>query len=314
MMNIKGGVFEILETFLKKFFIHCLSINLQDNTIKSYEYKLLLFDEYLSKYELNNINDINADIVRNFLAEQSKRLNKLSLKHYYSTLNIFFNFLAKNKLVNENIMNYVSVPKVPKRTLRTFTNNEVRLLLNHFDKNEFLGYRNYVIMSTLFSTGLRISELCDLLCTDILFELDIMNIIGKGDKQRHVPLSPALKKLLLSYFKKRNAYIDENGLFQSRYFFITRKAQKLKRENVEWLFIKVKRNYNIEGGRFSAHTFRHTFAKYYLLNGGDIFSLQRILGHSKIEETRKYIDLTETEIKVQNEKFNPLDNTRWQYY
>lgn len=81
-----------------------------------------------------------------------------------------------------------------------------------------------------------------------------------------------------------------------------------------WLFIKIKRYYGIDGKRFSAHTFRHTFAKAFILNGGDIFSLQKILGHSKIEDTKKYIELNETEVKVQNEKFNPLDNSRWQYY
>ena len=112
----------------------------------------------------------------------------------------------------------------------------------------------------------------------------------------------------------RNEYITEKSLNQSRFYFITRTGNKINRDNIEWLFIKIKNSYNIQGDRFSAHTFRHTFAKTYLLNGGDIFSLQKILGHEKIETTRQYIDLNETEIKIQNEKYNPLDNTRWQYY
>lgn len=314
MMNRKGGIFTILEPYLKKFFMHCLSINLQTTTIKAYEYKLKLFNEYISQESINSVENITADNIRCFLFEQSKRLGKVSVKHYYSTLRIFFNFLVAENVLAYSPMRSVSTPKIPKRQLRTFTNNETKLLLNHFDKNSFIGFRNYVIMNTLFASGMRITELCNLHCTDIFFEVSLINIIGKGDKQRHVPISPVLKKLLLAYFKRRNEYITENGLQQSRYFFITRKATQIHRDNVAWLFIKIKRYYGIEGKRFSAHTFRHTFAKAFILNGGDIFSLQKILGHSKIEDTKKYIELNETEVKVQNEKFNPLDNSRWQYY
>ena len=314
MVNLKGGFFNVLEPYLKKFFIHCFSINLQKDTISSYEYKLKLLDEYLQTVGINTVSDITADNIRGFLFLQSKRISKLSVRHYYNALNIFFRFLKRNKLLEDNPMELVNAPKVPKRSLRSFTNSEVNILLNYFDKNDFIGFRNYTVMSMLLASGMRISEVCNLLCTDIFFELDTIVIIGKGDKERHVPISPLLKKIMLRYFKKRNEYIKSKGLFQTKYFFITRTAQKLKRDNIAWLFIKIKQSYNIEGKRFSAHTFRHTFAKAFLLNGGDIFTLQKILGHSKIEETKKYIGLNETEIKIQNEKFNPLDNTRWQYY
>lgn len=310
----KGGVFVILEPYLKKFFMHCLSINLQTPTIVSYEYKLKLFDEYLNGENVSRLNDITADNIRGFLLLQSNRISKLSVRHYFSVLRIFFNFLEFDGLLAPNPIKKVKAPKVPKRELRTFTNNETMLILNYFDKSEFIGFRNYTIMSMLFSTGLRVSELCKLQCFDILFEADLINIIGKGDKERHVPISPVLKKLLLRYFKRRNEYIKEQRLSQSRFFFITRTATQIHRDTVTKLFIQIKRSYNIEGKRFSSHTFRHTFAKTFILNGGDLFSLQKILGHSKIEDTKKYIQLNETEVKIQNEKFNPLDNTRWQYY
>ncbi len=294
--------------------MHCLSINLQTDTIRSYEYKLKLFGEYLSKNSVTSLQGITADNIRGFLTEQSARIGKLSVRHYYSVLNIFFNFLVGERLLSNSPMLSVSSPKVPKLKLRTFTNNETKLLLNYFNKDTFVGFRNYAIMSTLFASGLRISELCNLHCTDIFFETGLLNIIGKGDKQRHVPISPVLKKLLLAYFKRRNEYIRENGLSQSRYFFITRTATQIHRDSVTKMFFQVKKSYNIDGKRFSAHTFRHTFAKAFILNGGDLFSLQKILGHSKIEDTKKYIDLNETEVKIQNDKFNPLDNSRWQYY
>lgn len=273
-------------------------MNLQTTTLTTYQSRLSIFNDFLNQQNITDINNIQPDTIRLFLSEQTKRVNKATIKHYYITLCIFFKFMYQNNITDNNVMLLISKPKVPKRTLRVFSNNEIKLILNHFDKNEFIGYRNYTIMSVLFATGIRISELCNLNCFDIMFELDIINIIGKGDKQRHIPLSATLKKIMLKYFKLRNDYIDEKRLYQSKYFFITRVGKKLNRDNVEWLFIKIKNYYNISGDRFSAHTFRHTFDKTYLLNGGDIFSLQKILGHEKIETTRKYIDLNETEIKI----------------
>lgn len=140
--------------------MHCLSINLQTTTIKAYEYKLKLFNEYISQESVNSVENITADNIRCFLFEQSKRLGKVSVKHYYSTLRIFFNFLVAENVLAYSPMRSVSTPKIPKRQLRTFTNNETKLLLNHFDKNSFIGFRNYVIMNTLFASGMRITELC----------------------------------------------------------------------------------------------------------------------------------------------------------
>lgn len=304
----------MLKHFFKKFFIHCISMNLQTSTLNSYENRLNIFNDYLNNAGYKNITDITADTIREFLAQKANCVSKSTLWAYYITLNIFFKFLYRNNLISNNIIENVSKPRKKKHTLRVFNNTEIKLILNYFDKSTFIGFRNYAIMCTLFSTGIRISELCNLNCVDIMFELDMINIIGKGDKQRHIPITATLKKIMLKYFKMRNEYITEKSLNQSRFYFITRTGNKINRDNIEWLFIKIKNSYNIQGDRFSAHTFRHTFAKTYLLNGGDIFSLQKILGHEKIETTRQYIDLNETEIKIQNEKYNPLDNTRWQYY
>lgn len=315
MMNKKKEKCAMLENFLKKFFIHCYSMNLQQNTISSYESKLKVFQNYIrGRDDVNCVNDITSDVIRDFLSFSRKRVSKSTVKHYYNTLNIFFKFLVKNKIISENIIEDITKPKVPKRDIRSFSNSEINIILKHFDKNDFVGYRNYAIMTTLFGTGMRISELCNLQAVDVMFELNVINIIGKGDKQRRIPISETLRKILLKYFKIRNEYIDKHRLNQSRHFFISRNTTPMTRDNVEWIFIKIKRDYNLQGDRFSPHTFRHTFAKNYLLNGGEIFSLQKILGHSKIETTKKYIALNDQEVKIQNDKFNPLDNPKWQYY
>lgn len=304
----------MLNAQLKSFFIHCYSMNLQPNTITTYESKLKVFTSYLNNHtDIDEPSEITSETVREFLTFHRQRVSKNTIRQYYNVLNVFFRFLAKEKIIQDNIMENVYKPKVSKRQIRSFSNTEVNMILKHFDRNTFVGFRNYAIMITLFATGIRISELCGLQAVDIMFELNVINIIGKGDKQRKVPMSENLRKILLKYFKMRNEYIDEKQLYQSRYFFITKKATPMTRDNIEWLFIRIRQYYNLDVDRFSPHTFRHTFAKNYLLNGGDIFSLQRILGHNNLETTKQYISLNDREVKVQNDKYNPLDNQRWKY-
>lgn len=308
----------IYQESLKKFFIHCASINLQNSTISSYESKLKLFTDFLASRneDINkvDINSVTADDIEIFLSRQSRRVGKTTIRHYYNTLNIFFGYLFKRRIITDNVMDMITKPRVGQREVRVFNKKEIDILMKAFDKNTFIGFRNYVIMATLFSTGLRVSELCNIKCNDVMFDFDIITIIGKRDKERTIPISPNLKKLLWKYFVERANYIKEYSYNNSHYFFITRTANRMKRDNIEQIFLQVKKDYNITGKRFSAHTFRNTFAKTYLLNGGDVFTLQKMLGHSKITTTQKYIQLNEEEIKSQNERFNPLDNNKWEYY
>lgn len=308
----------IYQECLKKFFIHCASINLQNNSISSYESKLKLFTNFLASRneDMNkvDINSVTADDIEIFLSRQSRRVGKTTIRHYYNTLNIFFGYLFKRRIITNNVMDMITKPRVGQREVRVFNKKEIDILLKAFDKSTFIGFRNYVIMATLFSTGLRVSELCNIKCNDVMFDFDIITIIGKRDKERTIPISPNLKKLLWKYFVERANYIKENNYNNSHYFFVTRTMGRMKRDNIEQIFLQVKKDYNITGKRFSAHTFRNTFAKTYLLNGGDVFTLQKMLGHSKITTTQKYIQLNDEEIKSQNERFNPLDNNKWEYY
>lgn len=97
-------------------------------------------------------------------------------------------------------------------------------------------------------------------------------------------------------------------------FIVSCRGGRLTKGGLGTVFAKLKQSKKQWAHRVSAHTWRHTFAKFFLLNGGDIFSLQKILGHEDIESTRIYIELTKEEIRLQNDKYNPLDNTKWQYY
>ena len=202
---------------------------------------------------------------------------------------------------------------MPKRFARTFTGQEVDKILRAFDKDTFIGFRNYVIVCVLLSTGMRKSELLDMSMLNVHFDVGVISVIGKGNKQRNIPLSPLLKRLLKQYFARRTEYCSEVD-YSTSALWLSRGGTALTISGVNGLFRDLKKNLDIPTKRLSAHTFRHTFAKSFLLNGGDVFTLQRLLGHADIATTQIYIDYTEKELKVQNNQYNPLDNTRWYYY
>lgn len=211
-------------------------------------------------------------------------------------------------------MRNIEKPKVPKRDLKAFSKEHIDILLNVFDKDTFTGFRNYVIACVFFSTGIRRGELVRIKMSDIMFEINSLRIIGKGNKARVVPLSDTMRRLLIKYIKVRELHIRTNKLFMSPYCFISHTGNKLSENAVTDIFSKAGKENKIKGVRVSPHTFRHSFAKYFLLNGGDVFTLQKILGHSDISVTRKYVNLNDNDIRVQNEKYNPLENEMWKYY
>ncbi|MPM79806.1 Tyrosine recombinase XerD [bioreactor metagenome] len=114
---------------------------------------------------------------------------------------------------------------------------------------------------------------------------------------------------------RRNEYMSEvlKG-HSSAVLFISKDGNQLTISGSDSIFQELKSKLGMNGKKYSAHTWRHTFAKTFLLNGGDVFTLQKILGHSDITTTKVYINLSDNEMKAQNSKFNPLDNSRWQYY
>ena len=299
----------------KKLFIkRCIALNLAEGTIKKYD--KTLNDFFLTCSDLNkqNIEDVTSDDIREHIARLAKRVAGKTLKVYFDTIKSYFNYLYRDKIIDDNIVSRVEAPKVEHKEIQAFNRFEVDTILNAFDRNDFLGFRNYTMACIFFATGMRREELAKLYITSINFEVNIIKVIGKGRKFRNIPLSQTLRKLLIKYLKRRTEYVDEHRLFKSPYLIINKDGEQLGVSTISAIISKVGKVENITGVRVSPHTFRHTFAKFFLLNGGDLFSLQKILGHSDIEMTKQYVALNKQELKMQNDKYNPFDNESWKYY
>ena len=299
--------------FKKKFMQRCIAKNLTDNTIKGYEEFFRSLEKYIiSIHKTKNYEDVTASDLRGYFIEAGKTMVGVTLVSYHRRMTTFYNFLVTDGLLNDNLMKRVERPKAGKRVIQSFTSSEVHKMINTYDVDCFIGRCNYTLLCLLLSTGLRRAEFLALNLEDIHLQDDFIRVIGKGDKERIIPISKALTQILRKYLKARKEFLktypDTNAFIISRY------RRRLKISGSNSIFRKLRIDNDLKGKRFSAHIWRHTFAKAFLLNGGDVFTLQELLGHEDVETTKQYVTLSDTDKALQNARYNPLDNKKWEYY
>lgn len=296
------------------YYRRCTSQLLAVATLRSYGEILKDFGEFLSHNAISDVEKIKEDEVQRYITSKAGICSHSTIRTTFIVLRALFKELARRGVIPFNPMECMKCPKVPKKPIKAFTKGEINEILATYDKSSFVGLRNYTIMMLLFGTGARRAELLQIRIEDIVLETRQINITGKGGKVRCVPIGDVLTRAILYYLRKRKEYIKENQLYDSGYFIINNKGEHLNKGTLEGIFLKLRDNNKAWAARVSAHTWRHTFAKMFLLNGGDVFTLQKILGHEDIKSTRIYVNLTDIEIKTQNDKYNPLENSRWKYY
>jgi integrase/recombinase XerD len=167
------------------------------------------------------------------------------------------------------------------------------------------SYRDSVIILILLDTGLRVSELINLKIDNVWLDEGLIKVLGKGNKERLVPIGKQIRKLLWRYI---NQYRPETARPNLDNLFLTRDGRPLTKNRVDSIMKRYGKIAELTGIRCSPHTLRHTFAINYLRNGGDVFSLQKILGHSSLEMTRRYCELANADIKKAHAIASPVDN------
>ena len=177
----------------------------------------------------------------------------------------------------------------------------MRKVLYSFNSNTYLGLRNYTIVRLFLDTGMRLGELSQLQLMDVNLEDGFVMVHGKGGKDRYVPIGREMVKGLWKYIKTRATMED----FQTSSLFLTEKGRPLTSRAIQLVFKRLDKKINLGNVKLSPHIMRHSFALAYIENGGDPFSLQRILGHSSQETTSKYVNMARTNVKSQHSKYSP---------
>jgi integrase/recombinase XerD len=199
----------------------------------------------------------------------------------------------------------MKIPKAPKKIIPIFSEEQLRHLFRSVDITSPIGYRDYTIMLALLDTGTRCSELTGLRLADVNLDSRLLKVWGKGSKERLVPIGAKVQKALWKYLVR---FRPEPATPRYEQVFLTRDGRPLTKDRLEAIVERYGRKADITGVRVSPHTFRHTMAVTFLRNGGDVFSLQRILGHSQLEVVRGYVNLAQSDISRVHRRNSPADN------
>lgn len=237
---------------------------------------------------------------------QQRGLSGHTINTYMRSIRAFWSWLVQEEIVEVNPFSRLKIPKPPKKVITTFSQPQLESLLSVINRSAE-GYRDMVITLILLDTGLRVNELINLKMDNVWLEESLIKVLGKGNKERLVPIGKQIRKLLWRYISQ---YRPEPAWPNLDNLFLTRDGRALTKNRVDSLMKHYGEKAGLTGVRCPSHTLRHTFAVSYLRNGDDVFSLQRILGHSSLEMTRRYCELADTDIKEAHAIASPVDNLK----
>ncbi|RXT03551.1 tyrosine-type recombinase/integrase [Ammoniphilus sp. CFH 90114] len=314
---------ELFETFMQAKELE----GLRERTLTDHQRHYKYFLDFLTNSfpEIKRGDDITVDVIRNYincmknekgvwdnhewLAEKhanKKGLSPVTINVRLRSIKCFFKFLTDEGHIKNNPCERIKLLKTEDDTIESFTPEQTKKLLEQPDQRTFVGYRDYVLMILLLDTGIRVKEALNLTIDNFDYEQKTLTVpasVAKNNNARILPLSKKTAKLINTLIKENGALLEDgcNNLF------ITNYGDKLEPHIIRARIKNYGEAAKIKGVRVSPHTYRHTFAKYYILNGGDPFTLQRLLDHSTMNMVRKYIQMNNEDIKIQHNQFSPVN-------
>ncbi len=288
-----------------------ISRGLSKNTIKSYEKDLLQLMNFLAKYFENeqvDLNSVSRLYLRDFLRSLSlKGRNNRTLARKATVIKNFFSFCEKNDLIKINSAENLQIPKFEKKLPKHFTEIEMEDLLSIPDLSSKFGVRNKAILELLYSSGLRISELANATIYRLDLDSKLIKIIGKGNKERIVPIGKKAVRALKSYLKIRTQFYSPVKGEQkeiSDTLFLSKSGKPLTSDELREILDKYIRLVAKTKG-YSPHSIRHSFATHLITNGADLRAVQEMLGHSNLSTTEIYTHLSLKDLKKVYERAHP---------
>ncbi len=277
---------------------------LSKNTVENYTLdieKLCLFLEE-NKIEVSPIK-IKEETLQNFIYEISKNVNPRSQSRIISGLKSFFSYLIYEDYRADNPLELIESPKLGRKLPDTLSLEEIDFLIGAIDLSTPEGERNKAILETLYSCGLRVSELINLKLSDLFFDEGFIKVTGKGNKQRFVPIGRGTQVIIERYVQHTRGFLAiKKG--QEDTLFLNRRGNFLTRAMIFTIIKNLAVNCGISKN-ISPHTLRHSFATHLLENGADLRSIQLMLGHESITTTEIYVHLDRKFLTEVVSKFHP---------
>jgi integrase/recombinase XerD len=287
-------------------FLNYLSVErgLSRNTIISYSQDLQSYVGYLKGRSIKSFSSTNKnDIVGFMMFRKDQKLAANSIARSLAAIRMFYRFLVRERIIKTDPSSLVDSPKLWKKIPETLSVNEVESLLSGPDvRDEKQGIRDRAILETLYATGMRVSEAVNLRLDNVNMEIGFLRCIGKGDKERIIPLG---KKAIISikrYLEASRPILLKKK--ESDALFISRCGKKISRQSL-WKMIKHYAKVVRIKKPMRPHILRHSFATHLLERGADLRSVQEMLGHSNISTTQLYTHINKERLKSVHRMYHP---------
>jgi len=278
-----------------------LERGLSQNSVDNYRFDVLKLMRFLTKNNnTTNPVKIKTSDVQEFVYASSKKLKPPSQARLLSGLRLFFDYLVLEGFRDTNPLELIESPKIGSNIPTTLSVAEVDALIASFDIEKPLELRNMAMIELLYSCGLRVSELVTLRLSDLFFEEELIKVLGKGNKQRFVPIAKSARRYILQYLNVR--VIPVKG--HEDFLFLNNRGKHLTRAMVFTVIRKAATRAGIEK-KISPHTLRHSFATHLVENGADISTVQQMLGHANITTTERYLHMSNKHLKKSLLKYHP---------
>ena len=275
---------------------------LSENTIQSYSRDLMRFFQFLEKRNLSPLLVTQDDIVEYVGSTLSAVLSARSTARNISALKMFFRFLVSDGKIESSPARLLDTPKLERRLPEILSYKEVELLLSMPDISKPLGQRDKAMLEVLYATGLRVSELVGLNISNINLDAGHVRTVGKGSKERMVPMGSKAIEALKDYLSDGRAVLLKKQ--SSSFLFLNSRGRHMTRQG----FWKIIKRYGLAAGIkkvITPHIMRHSFASHLLEYGADLRSVQVMLGHADISTTQIYTHITRERLKKVHEKYHP---------
>lgn len=294
-----------MELLLKEYLsvLH-LEKNLSKNSINSYNNDLSYFIEYCLTNKISDFAGVTSYLLNNFFALQ-KDLGKSSatVSRYLSSIKGLFKYLSKNNYIKQNPTEKLASVKISKKLPVVLSIQEVETILSKPNIDTTLGLRDKAILELFYSSGLRVSELINMKVSDLFFDDEVIRVIGKGSKQRIVPIGRSAREWIHKYLLKARPIIEKKNRSKN-ILFLNNRGTLLSRMGI-W---KIVNNYSNEAAilkEIHPHTFRHSFATHLVEGGADLRAVQEMLGHSDISTTQIYTKIDRDFVKQEHKSHHP---------
>jgi integrase/recombinase XerD len=282
-----------------------LEKSLSDNSVEAYLHDVEMLTQYLQlQGNMVNPNEVTLKDLRNFLQGITELgMTVTSQARIISGLRSFFRYCQLEQIARQNPTELLEAPKTQRKLPEVLSFSEIEAMIAAIDLSKPEGTRNKAILETMYSCGLRVSELTNLTLSGLYPDLGFVRVTGKGDKERLVPIGKDALKFMLLYVQTNRVHLDINK-GEEDIVFLNRNGRRLSRVMIFYII----KDLALKAGvtkNISPHTFRHSFATHLVEGGADLRAVQEMLGHESITTTEIYTHLDRSYLRETLERFHP---------